>query len=287
MYKLPFSAFLFFLTAIIGCSNREPTNISPINNSGRLLYGDISIGNEHIPFAHLSNYAGRDQFDGGEQIHAKITDLWSNETFTLTNTIPPRPSGDPYVTLLIEVDQNLRLNSKWKTESRDLESIHFAQYSSYFNCMPIVVKNDGNRKDFVVRIRQDAYSYALRRYETESRGNLLHYGFFQREKRLVRNTILVSYNQGATLETTVATIPMAKFVENPNISAIFIHLSQEKHSAKIHFLTGTQHNPRVVAESIQNNLEILPSDFLEIGTSKVNKEVRRLNFRLPDVEEAL
>jgi hypothetical protein len=273
---------LFF---VFGCRHKEPTNVSPINNSGRLLYGNLSIGNEHIPFAHLSNYAGYEKFTGGETLNAELTDLWSNETFTLTSTIPPCPSDDPHTTLLVEVDKTLNLIAKWKSETRDLESIHFAEYSTYFNCLPIIIRNDGNRRDFVIRIRQDKYSYVLRRTETDSINDAINYGFLQRGKQLMRNTILVSYNKGPTLETTIASIPIDSLSENPDISAVYVYMNQETETAKVYFLRRTPNSPRDVAESIQNNPEIIPLEFLEVETSKSDKEFRRLDFRLPDLEE--
>jgi hypothetical protein len=285
MFKQRTSLLLLCLSIVLGCRQKEPTNVSPINNSARLLHGTLTIGNESIPFDHLSNYAGYETFAGGETLHAELTDLWSNETFTLTSTIPPCPSDDPYITLLVEVDKNLNLDAKWKSETRDLESIHFSQYSNSFNCLPIVVKNDGNRKDFVIRIRQDEYSYALRRNETESNDDMLYYGFLHRGKQIVRNNILISYNKGPTLETTIASIPIDTLSENQDISAVYVYLNQEMNTAMIHFLHRTTNNPRDLAESIKINREIIPLEFLEVTTSKIDKEFRRLDFRLPDLEE--
>lgn len=285
MAPLKTTIMVLLLTTLAGCGYQEPTNISPINNSGRLLFGDLTVGDENLPFAHLSSHAGHAKIHGGERVRAELTDLWSGENFILSSIVPACPSDDPYLTLLVELDGELNLRARWKSDSLDLESIHLKKFSDDFDCIPIVVRNEGNRNDFIIRVKQDVYSYALRSSDADLGQNQLHYGFLQTGKKFSNNRILISYNRDATLETTVLDIPLDKLPLRQANSAIYVHINQESTNAKVYLLNCPPSTPRQVAENLQIHSDLIHEEYIEINTLRIQKEYRRHDFRLPDLQE--
>lgn len=281
--KTPLLLLICLLSA--GCEHVEPTNISPINNSGRLLFGDLTVGDENLPFAHLSSHAGYTKLRGGESVCAQLTDLWSGEEFIVTSIVPPWPSDDPYLTLLIEVDGNLNLHTNWKTDTLDLETIHMRQYSGFFKCIPIIVRNDGNREDVIVRIKQDSYSYALRSTDTEFGKNQLHYGFLLAGEDFSSSKLLVSYNKSSILETTVLTIPSDKIPLKQSSLAVYVLINEDTSTGKLYLIDCPLNIPRQIATDLQLNPGLVPEECIQMDSIRIQKEFRRLDFRLPDLQE--
>lgn len=283
MKHLFFIHLIIYLILFIGCRYQEPTNVSPINNSGKMIHGTLYIGQEQIPFAHLSNYAGLEKLEAGELVDAHLFDLWTGIPFRLSSTIPPRPADDPSMTLLIELDKKMCLNVSWKTKPGSLEDIHIEQYCTSFACIPLIIANNGKRRDYVVRLKQGAHSYAFYRTEYNERLEALNYGFLLQGSDVEEGLLFVSYVGGTVLETNYFRLPNDLQSISLGISALFIQIDQDKDIARIYVLENTSQNPRIVAHDLKDSKVVLPPNYIEVKSGEINKEVRRNGFRLPDI----
>jgi hypothetical protein len=276
-------SLILCFTTLCGCRYQEPTNVSPINNSGKMVHGTLVIGQEHIPFAHLSNYAGVEKFEAGDLVEANLFDLWTGIPFQLRSKIPPRPTDDSFMTLLVELDKKLCLNVSWKTKPGSLEDIHFERFNASFECLPIVVANHGPRRGYLVRLKQGSDSYAFYRTEYNEQLEALNYGFILQGSEVDEGLLFVSYVGGPVLETNYFRLPNDLQSASPGVSALFIQVDQDKDVAKLYVLNNTSQNPRSVADELKDGKIELPATYIEVQSGRIDKEIRRDGFRLPDI----
>lgn len=266
-----------------GCRHQSPTNVTPINNSGKMVYGTIKIGQEEIPYSHLSNYTGVENFQAGDPVAANLIDLWTGERILLRGTIPIRSNSDPDVTLLVELNKNLELNISWLDAPGTFQDIHFRQFQSSFTCIPLVVANHGKRRGFLVRVKQGTSSYAFFHMDHDDRFNTFNYGFLQQGSEVANGLLCVSYVDASTLETFCFKLSNDIQSKNPDISGLFLAIDQDKEFAKLFFLKNTTTNPRELANDLKEGKLKLPSSFVELTPYKTDKKLRDDKFRLPDL----
>lgn len=108
-----------------------------LNNSGKVLSGNVSDGKEEAPFHHFSSHGGLEPINGGEEVSVTVTDLWAKEIFTLKGIVPPAPSGDSYRSLMLEIQKDQVLAVSWKTDSITLMERHFNYMRANFNVIVI------------------------------------------------------------------------------------------------------------------------------------------------------
>lgn len=268
---------------ILGCRHQDPTNVTPINNSGKMVYGTIKIGQEEIPFSHLSNYTGIEKFDAGDIVVADLIDLWTGERILLRGTIPTQPNVDPDVTLLVEVNKNRELKISWLVAPGTFQDIHFRQFQSSFKCIPLVVANHGRRRGYLVRVKQGTSSYAFFHMDHDDRFNAFNYGFLQQGSDVANGLLCVSYVDTSTLETLCFKLSNDIQSNNPDISGLFLDIDQDQELAKLFLLKNTVTNPRELANDLKEGNLKLPSSFVEITPYKTDKKLRDDKFRLPDL----
>jgi hypothetical protein len=277
---------LLIATSTLGCRYEEPTNISPINSSGRILVGDFKIGDDQAPFAHLSNHGCFRKYRGGDIVTAKLTDLWSDEEFQLSGIVPDCPSDDPYITLVLEVNKDLELKVTWETFTQYIDDRHIDRFIAQFDCVPIILQNQLITEDHsIVRMRQGIYSYWFtREIKDYTDHEVLHYGFVHKQQDSEDAIVLVSFVTPSALETTFFTLPIEKIQKNPDVTAVYISLEHEQKCARVYFLTKTPANPRIVTKQIHSSVLAIDGDFIELPIRKTDQEIRKHERRLPDPE---
>ena len=277
-------ALLGLLTAI-GCRYEVPTKVSPMNNSGKFVTGTMVVGEESIPFASLSIHIGAQKIRAGDLVEANLINVWSDEHFHLTNRVPVCPTDDPYATLIVELDKTQNLNLYWKTEVGSLKDIYLEQYYRNFKCLPIVVANHGPRKDYVIRWKQGPQAQAFLYTDHDSNQDRLYYGFVHQDETLPPSSIFVSYIQKPALAAHCCKLPTNLSTLNKNVSALFLVFAQDDETARLYLLEDTSTNPRIIAEDLQEQRIQLPLEHTAFPTFRIQSEVRRYGYRLPNIKD--
>jgi hypothetical protein len=266
---------------LCGCREFTPTDIATINNSGRLLLGNFTVGNEQAPFAHLSSHSGLESFHGGENVNVQVTDLWSQESFSLEGTVPIRPEVNKPISLLLEIQKDLTLRISWKADSLSLRQHHVAYIQKEFDCLPILIRNEHAADDSIVRSLQEKYSFEHNRWSDLSMNDPLTYGFTL-QGNIVANKIFVSLEQGEVLRTRFLELPADFKLRDPEISAIYIRLEEGKEHAQVYPLKGTNSDPLSLANDFQEGKIDVPKVAIEVKVFETTEEIRRGIIRLPD-----
>lgn len=285
MKLLKFTIAILSLLTATGCRYEAITSVAPINNSGQFVTGTITVAQESIPFASLSIHIGAQRIDPGDLVEANLIDVWSDEHFHLTGKVPACPTEDPYATLIIELDSTRNLNLYWKTEVRTLADVHLEQYYRNFKCLPIVVTNHGPRKDYVIRWKQGPYSQAFLYTDHDSNRNRIYYGFVHQDENLPHSSIFVTYVQEPALSAHCCKLPTNLSTLNKNVTALLLDITQDQEMAKLYILENTSTNPRLIAADLHAQRIQLPTDYTEFPTFRIQSEVRKYGYRLPNIKD--
>lgn len=275
---------LLFISAV-GCRHEVQTSVSPMNNSGKFVTGTMVVGEESIPFASLSIHIGDQKIRAGDLVEANLINVWTDEHFQLTGRVPPCPTDDPYATLIVELDRTQNLNLYWKTEVGSLKDIYLEQYYRNFMCLPIVVANRGPRKDYVVDMKQGPQAQAFLYTDHDSNQDRLYYGFVHQDETLPPSSIFVSYIQKPALAAHCCKLPTNLSTLNKNVSALLLVFAQDDETARLYLLENTSTNPRIIAEDLQAQRIQLPLEHTDFPTFRIQSEVRRYGYRLPNIKD--
>lgn len=276
---------LLGLLTAFGCRDKVPTSVSPMNNSGKFVTGNLIIGQEDIPFDSLSIHIGAQTVRAGELVEANLINVWSDEHFHRTGRVPVCPTDDPYATLIVELDKTQNLNLYWKTEVGSLQDIYLERYYRDFKCLPIVVANRGPRKDYVVDMKQGPQAQAFLYTDQDSNQDCLYYGFVHQDENLPPSSIFVSYIQKPALAAHCCRLPTNLSTLNKNVTALLLDITQDQETAKLYLLENTSTNPRLIAEDLQAQSLQLPAEPIEFPTFRIQSEVRRYGYRLPNIKD--
>lgn len=277
-------ALLGLLTAF-GCRYEAPTSVSPMNNSGKFVTGNLIIEQEAVPFDSLSIHIGAQTVRAGYLVEANLINVWTDEHFHLTGRVPACPTDDPYATLIVELDKTQNLNLYWKTEVGSLKDIYLEQYYRNFMCLPIVVANRGPRKDYVVDMKQGPQAQSFLCTDHDSNLDCLYYGFVHQDENLPPSSIFVSYIQKPALAAHCCKLPTNLSTLNKNVSALFLVFAQDDETARLYLLEDTSTNPRIIAEDLQEQRIQLPLEHTDFPTFRIQSEVRRYGYRLPNIKD--
>ena len=254
-----------------------------LNNSGKVLFGKVVVGNEEAPFAHISSHAGHETFVGGEKILVSVTDLWSKETFTLQGIVPHAPTDTLPHSLLIEIQKDQSLKITWNRDSISLPERHFTYMRANFDVLPILIYNNCELPDFRVYLRQGIYSQGYYLNGQDASGRVLTYGLLY-QGTVEPGTIMVSRIKDKDLQTRYFQIPQNLKTDFPNTTAVYVHLDENNDEAEVYLLTHTQADPLQLTQELQQKKLQLPVLSLKVPISETKREIRSGNIRLPDVE---
>jgi|GEM_PF-6989018 hypothetical protein len=275
---------LISLICELGCNRPIPPSITMLNNSGKVLSGNVSVGKEEAPFHDRYSHGGWEPINGGEEVSVTVTDLWSTEIFTLKGIVPPAPSGDSYRSLMLEIQKDQVLAVSWKTDSITLMEHHFNYMQANFDVIPIVVHYEAKQLDFHTYMRQDSYSQGLRKSSEGVVDKVLSYGFLH-QGTASPGTVMVSRERNDELQTRFFQISQDLKTNFPNTTAVYVHLTEDSDEAEVYLLSDTTDDPWQLTQDLLAEKIQLPMISFKVPISDTLREIRTGNMRLPDPEE--
>lgn len=254
-----------------------------INASGRELTGKITIQKYEMAFVNNSLHSGTDNYPEGERIAVFVKDPWSLDVFEINSLVPRIPQSGSSNILLVVIGKDLTLSTKWKIDKTSLEDKRRELLLSNFQCLPIVLYNEGRRADFVARLVQRPYVYVCDRLQFAESIHFINYGFLHVAPGASDCKVALSYGAGQFTETNVATIPLELVRQNPNATALYLHVDQVKHRAKLYCLENTESDPRQISSDILSDRIQLPDTFRAIQMQRTTTHVEIHGFCIPDL----
>lgn len=282
MYRAITLAFGLNMLLWLGCKSSQPTSIAMINASGRELTGKVVIKNDIVPYADNSLYTGLESYRENESINISLKDIWSGDTYSTSTVVPPQKTDDQGL-LLVCIRKDLSILTTWKNDTTSLKDRKNELFLQDFQVLPIVVRNEGSRADYLTRLIQSPYVYRCDRLYVDDSIHFINYGFLITSADSTDCKVTVTYGSGTSAKTCIAAIPKVIILANQNATTAYLHIDQAKHIAKLRFLEKTDTDPRRVAEDILLDRIDLTAPPHHIDVKRIAKHLDVDGFVIPDL----
>jgi hypothetical protein len=275
------------LLPLLGCNpTKQSYPVSNLDCSGRRHVGDIIIGDFKQGYAALGRTQGFVDPIPNQPVILNVKDFWTNQIHILKGQLPPFLDDPKKYHLVVKLGRDYKeYKVAWYPFHANLEQELRDTIESTFHVVPVVIKMDCLRRDFLVNLRQREFDFPVWIESRDHWSDDYYTGYLCVESTASDVMFGLMSSRISSFEGYMCKIPISSLISPnaPDVAGVYLLVNEDHSSVKIHRFVKCSSSPKQLAADIENRDIDIPKPILDLQIQQAEEYRGPNDFPAPDL----